>query len=76
MRIITKRPDDMSFEDYKTFLKIQNKVLRHYKKGKVVHLAKLYPTERVLAELAKMGDTELLRLIQEGRTFTGNVKDL
>jgi hypothetical protein len=79
MNIITERPEEMTQEEYKMYRKAQDKSLKHYKKGKVVWLSKLYPTYEVLAELGKngwTGDNSLGRLLNKGETFVGKVKDL
>jgi len=79
MELITSRPEGMSYEDYKTYLKAQNKALKYYKKGKVAWLSKLYPTHEVLQELVKndwQGENSLGRLLNKGETFVGKVKDL
>ena len=75
--ILTSRPKDMPFEDYKTFLKIQKKMLKKRKKGKLVWLSKLEPTPMVLQQLAEDNMLSSLgKLIQTGETFTGSTKDL
>ena len=79
MNIITERPEGMSYEDYKTYLKAQDKTLKQYKKGRLVWLSKLYPTQEVLQELVKnnwQGEDSLGRLLNKGETFVGKVKDL
>ena len=79
MNTITERPEDMSYEDYKTYRKAQDKALKQYKKGRLVWLSKLYPTQEVLQELVKnnwQGEDSLGRLLNKGETFVGKVKDL
>ena len=79
MELITARKEDMSYEDYKTYLKAQDKALKQYKKGRLVWLSKLYPTQEVLQELVKnnwQGEDSLGRLLNKGETFVGKVKDL
>lgn len=75
--ILNERPDGMSFEDYKTFQKIQKKMLKKRKKGKIVWLSKLEATPGVLHQLTQDNMMNSLgKLIQTGETFTGSTKDL
>jgi hypothetical protein len=77
MNIITERPKDMSYEDYRTYRKAQEKALKQYRKGKVVWLSKLYPTPEVMQELNKnnwLSSNSVGRLLEKGETFVGNTK--
>jgi len=79
MELITARPEDMSYEDYKTYQKAQDRAFKQYKNGRLAWLSKLYPTQEVLQELVKnnwQGEDSLGRLLNKGETFAGKVKDL
>lgn len=53
INILTQRPEDMPYEQYKLQRTIQKKFLKHYLKGKVVFLSKLYPSQEVIKELTE-----------------------
>lgn len=76
-QLITERPEDMSYEDYKIYCKAQKKALKQYRKGRIVWLSKLYPTPEVMQELAKnnwLSSDSVGRLLEKGETFVGNTK--
>lgn len=70
IKILNERPSNMSFDDYKMFLKIQKKLLKHRSNGKIVFLSKLHPSKEVIKELqeSKMMNT-LGQLIFKGVTY-------
>lgn len=49
MELLTKRPDGMSFSEYKYKLAQQKKWLSQYLKGKIIHVSAVMETERNFA---------------------------
>lgn len=77
MEIITSRPEGMSYQEYKTKRMINDKVLKHYLRGKIVWLSKLEPTPQVMEHLVKDNLLNTFgRLLHKGETFKGSTKDL
>jgi hypothetical protein len=76
MEILTKRPEHMSFEEYKINQKINNRLLKHHKKGHIVWLSKLYPSMKAKMMIEDVGLKNLSSLFNKGVTFKGKVKDL
>jgi len=70
IKILNERPEDMSFADYKSFLRIQKKLIKHHRKGKLAFLAKLYPTKAILEELKESKlENSVGQLIFKGTTY-------
>lgn len=70
IKILNERPEDMSFEDYKSFRRIQDKLIKRHKKGKVVFLSKLFPTKTVLEQLRETKTQDSVgQLIFKGTSY-------
>lgn len=67
--IITRKPDGMPYDDYKTYMKAQKKAIKKYLKGNLIHLSKLYPTTNVLALLAEPEYKDMVILLTKGQTY-------
>ena len=70
--IITERPDDMSFEDYKKLRKLQQLLVKNKLKGKLVWLSKLKdtPAVRKFLKEEKLDDAEkFASLLEKGITY-------
>lgn len=75
--LLTKRPEELPFEQYKALMKIQKKLIKKYKKGKLVWLSKLEATPAVLNQLYQDNMMQSLGgLLKKGETFVGSTKDL
>lgn len=46
--ILTSRPKDMEYDEYKARMRAQKKIIKQYLKGEMVHLSKLYPHQAIL----------------------------
>jgi hypothetical protein len=68
-KIITKRPESMSYEDYKIYMRAQKKAIKKYLKGTMVHLSKLYPTPKIMQLLQEKEYQEMAILLHKGRTY-------
>lgn len=70
--IITKRPEDMSFEDYKKLRKLQKILLKKKLKGKLVWLSKIKdtPAVRQFLKEEKLDDADkFASLLEKGVTY-------
>jgi hypothetical protein len=76
MDIITSRPEGMSFEDYKAIMATQKRVLDRKKKGSIVWLSKLYPSNKVLDMMEKSQLGAAASLLVTGQSFKGSAKEL
>lgn len=84
--IITSRPEGMTRDEYKARMKAQNKVIKQYLKGEIVHTSKLYPTKEIVAhfglkegftvqdilEVAQQEGKESVLLLLRGFTYARN----
>ena len=68
-KIITNRPEDMAYADYKTYMRAQKKAIKKYLRGHVVHLSKLYPTTDVLKLLSEKEYSGMAILLTKGNTY-------
>ncbi len=75
IELITKRPDDMDFDDYKLYMKIQKKGLKKYLKGRNVWISKLHPTPEILEAVAEEEYKEFAQLLTRGATYIKPIKD-
>lgn len=67
--IMTRRPEGMAYEDYKTYMRAQKKAIKKYLKGRLFHLSKLHPTKEVMNLLQEEEYKEMSSLLFKGRTY-------
>lgn len=68
-KVITRRPDEMAYADYKTYMRAQKKAIKRYLKGSLFHLSKLHPTQTVLSMLAEEEYKDMRILLTRGLTY-------
>lgn len=67
--IITKRPDDMPYDDYKTYIKVQKKAIKKHLKGNYVWISRLYPTANILELVGTDEYKAMAPLLLKGATY-------
>lgn len=76
MEILTKRPEGMDFEEYKVARATQGRVIDRKKKGSIVWLSKLYPSQNVLKMMEKSQLGAAASLLVKGESFKGKASEL
>jgi len=67
--IITERPEDMPYEDYKVYMRIQTKAIKNYLKGKYIWISRLRPTKNILDLVGREEYKDFAHLMIKGATY-------